>query len=109
MDQVIFIQQGGKNRHDHICEALELFAAQVMPEFKEHEEEREHRKRAMLAPALEQAMQRKQAMPPLADEAIPTVEAYGFAVAQTDEDTLDEGTRQQREHLRRIAEVARRL
>jgi alkanesulfonate monooxygenase SsuD/methylene tetrahydromethanopterin reductase-like flavin-dependent oxidoreductase (luciferase family) len=109
VDQVIFIQQGGKNRHDHICEALELFAAQVMPEFKEHEEEREHRKRARLAPALEQAMQRKQAMPPLADAAIPTVEAYGFAVAQADEGTLDEGTRQQREHLRRIAEVARRL
>ena len=75
-----------------------------MPEFKEHEEEPEHRKRAMLAPALEQAMQRKQAMPPLADEAIPTVEAYGFAIAQTDEGTLDEGTRQRLEHLRRIAE-----
>src|SRR5919109_1649092 len=95
VDQVIFIQQGGKNRHDHICEALELFAAQVMPEFKEREEEREHRKRARLAPALEQAMRRKQAMPPLADEAIPTVEAYGFATPQADEGTLDEGTRQQ--------------
>jgi alkanesulfonate monooxygenase SsuD/methylene tetrahydromethanopterin reductase-like flavin-dependent oxidoreductase (luciferase family) len=109
VDQVIFIQQGGKNRHDHICEALELFAAQVMPQFKEREEEREHRKRARLAPALEQAMRRKQAMPPLADEAIPTVEAYGFATAQADEGSLDEGTRRQREHLRRIAEVARRL
>jgi hypothetical protein len=109
VDQVIFIQQGGKNRHDHICEALELFAAQVMPDFKEHEEAREHRKRAMLAPALEQAMQRKQAMPPLADEAIPTVEAYGFGIAQTAEGALDEGTRQRWEQLRRIAEVARRL
>ena len=27
VDQVIFIQQGGRNRHEHICESLELFAA----------------------------------------------------------------------------------
>jgi hypothetical protein len=77
-----------------------------MPEFKAHEEAREHRKRAMLAPALDHAMQRKQSMPPLAEEEIPTLEAYGLAIAQTDEVTLDEGTRQRREHLRRIAEAA---
>jgi alkanesulfonate monooxygenase SsuD/methylene tetrahydromethanopterin reductase-like flavin-dependent oxidoreductase (luciferase family) len=106
VDQVIFIQQGGKNRHEHICESLELFAAQVMPEFTEHEDEREHHKREVLAPALDHAMQRKQFMPPLADDAIPTLEAYGFAIAQTDDATLDEGTRQRREHLRRIAEAA---
>ena len=29
VDQVIFIQQGGSNRHDHICESLELFAARA--------------------------------------------------------------------------------
>ena len=38
VDQVIFIQQGGKNRHEHICESLELFASDVMPEFKQHAE-----------------------------------------------------------------------
>jgi alkanesulfonate monooxygenase SsuD/methylene tetrahydromethanopterin reductase-like flavin-dependent oxidoreductase (luciferase family) len=27
VDQVAFIQQGGRNKHEHICEALELFAA----------------------------------------------------------------------------------
>jgi len=26
VDQVAFIQQGGRNKHEHICEALELFA-----------------------------------------------------------------------------------
>jgi alkanesulfonate monooxygenase SsuD/methylene tetrahydromethanopterin reductase-like flavin-dependent oxidoreductase (luciferase family) len=26
-------QQGGRNQHEHICEALELFAKKVMPEF----------------------------------------------------------------------------
>src|SRR5205085_5241268 len=35
VDQVIFMQQAGKNRHDHICQSLELFAREVMPEFKE--------------------------------------------------------------------------
>jgi alkanesulfonate monooxygenase SsuD/methylene tetrahydromethanopterin reductase-like flavin-dependent oxidoreductase (luciferase family) len=106
VDQVIFIQQGGKNRHAHICESLELFATQVMPEFTAHEAERERRKLEGLAPALEQAMQRKQSLPPPADADIPDIEAYGFAIAQTESATLDEGTRQRREHLQRIAEVA---
>jgi alkanesulfonate monooxygenase SsuD/methylene tetrahydromethanopterin reductase-like flavin-dependent oxidoreductase (luciferase family)/putative sterol carrier protein len=33
VDQVIFVLQAGRNRHDHICEALELFGAEVLPEF----------------------------------------------------------------------------
>jgi alkanesulfonate monooxygenase SsuD/methylene tetrahydromethanopterin reductase-like flavin-dependent oxidoreductase (luciferase family) len=107
VDQVIFIQQGGKNRHEHICASLELFAAQVMPEFKEHEEERQRRKLEALAPHLDAAMQRKQCMPALADDDIPVIEAYGFAIAEADDATLDAGTRQRREHMRRIAEAAR--
>ena len=35
VDQVIFVSQAGKNRHEHICESLELFAKEVMPEFAE--------------------------------------------------------------------------
>ena len=31
VDQVIFVCQAGPNRHEHICESLELFAAEVMP------------------------------------------------------------------------------
>ena len=34
LDQVIFLQQGGKNEHAHICASLELFAKAVMPAFK---------------------------------------------------------------------------
>jgi alkanesulfonate monooxygenase SsuD/methylene tetrahydromethanopterin reductase-like flavin-dependent oxidoreductase (luciferase family) len=34
VDQVIFMQQAGRNRHDHICESLELFASEVMPDFR---------------------------------------------------------------------------
>ena len=50
VDQVTFIQQAGRNRHDHICEALELFAGEVMEEFKVEEAERVARKEAELAP-----------------------------------------------------------
>jgi len=107
VDQVIFIQQGGKNRHEHICESLELFAAQVMPEFQAHETARQQQKRDALAPYLDQAMQRKQYMPALADHAIPDIEAYGFGIAQTDDANLDEGTRRRREHMRHIAQLAR--
>src|SRR5690349_15060911 len=41
IDQVIFLQQAGRNRHEHICESLELFAAEVMGEFKAEVAERE--------------------------------------------------------------------
>jgi hypothetical protein len=34
IDQVILLNQAGKNSHEHICESLELFAREVMPEFE---------------------------------------------------------------------------
>ncbi len=82
VDQVCFIQQGGRNKHEHICESLELFGKEVMPEFHEHEEERERRKRDELAPFLEQALARKQYLPPLADDEIPKVVALGRQIVQ---------------------------
>src|SRR5712691_1454279 len=110
VDQTIFIQQGGKNSHDHICEALELFAAEVMPEFTEHEAERERKKRDELTPYVEAAMARKQAMPPLADDEIPVQEAYGNTVALTDEDIrkMPEGNRRRVLTFRKIKEIAER-
>lgn len=77
VDQVAFIQQGGNNRHEHICEALELFASDVMPEFKEHEAERQKKKAEELAPYIEKAMARKTFMKELADDEIPNVLALG--------------------------------
>lgn len=77
VDQVAFIQQGGNNRHEHICEALELFASDVMPEFKEREAERQKKKAEELAPYVEKAMARKQFMKELTDEEIPNVIALG--------------------------------
>ena len=82
VDQVCFIQQGGRNRHEHICESLELFAQKVMPEFAEGEQERERRKLEELAPYLEQAMARKQYMKPLADSEIPKIVALGRQIVQ---------------------------
>jgi hypothetical protein len=53
VDQIIFISQAGKNRHEHICESLELFASEVMPEFKERDLERQKAKAERLAPTFE--------------------------------------------------------
>ncbi|WP_254538179.1 LLM class flavin-dependent oxidoreductase [Halomarina litorea] len=76
VDQVIFIQQGGKNRHEHICESLELFAERVMPEFHDREPARLERKRERLAPAVEAAMDRKQFPEPPGDGDRTHVPAY---------------------------------
>jgi hypothetical protein len=77
VDQVTFIQQAGRNKHEHICEALELFSGEVMGEFKEREAERVKQKTEDLAPFVEAAFKRKQYMKPLADSEIPMVESYG--------------------------------
>ena len=38
IDQVILLNQAGKNSHEHICESLELFASEVLPEFRDDPE-----------------------------------------------------------------------
>ncbi len=48
IDQVIFLNQAGKNTHEHICESLELFAREVMPEFHAHESEQQAWKQQVL-------------------------------------------------------------
>ena len=85
VDQLVFIQQGGNNRHEDICASLELFASDVMPEFKEKEADREKAKAEELAPYIEQAMARKQRMLELKDEEIPEFPAYGFEIAEDGE------------------------
>ena len=73
VDQLIFLQQGGKNRHEHICESLELFGSDVLPEFAAERDERVRRKDEELAPFIEAAMARKKFMPPMTDDEIPIV------------------------------------
>jgi hypothetical protein len=86
VDQVTFIQQAGMNKHEHICEALELFAAEVMPEFKARTAEREHRKQQELAPYIEAALARKVAMKPLQDVDIPVFPALGRRITEESKD-----------------------
>jgi alkanesulfonate monooxygenase SsuD/methylene tetrahydromethanopterin reductase-like flavin-dependent oxidoreductase (luciferase family) len=86
VDQVIFMQQAGRNRHDHICESLELFAAEVMGEFKREAEEREAKKARRLAPAIEAALARKPKMRALENHEIPVVKA-SVAQAQVNQTT----------------------
>ena len=80
--QVIFIQQGGRNRHEHICESLELFAEKVLPDFAEHETRREAEKDERIAPHLEAAMARKEFLPPLPDPEIPEIVALGRRIME---------------------------
>ena len=74
MDQVVFVQQAGNNRHEHICASLELFADRVMPAFAQRHPTQAAAKAERLGPAIERAMQQ---IPPLpsADE-IPSVHSY---------------------------------
>ncbi len=73
VDQVIFLQQGGKNKHEHICESLEIFGQEVLPQFAPSAEERVAEKNEALAPYIEAALERKEYMKPLADDEIPIV------------------------------------
>jgi alkanesulfonate monooxygenase SsuD/methylene tetrahydromethanopterin reductase-like flavin-dependent oxidoreductase (luciferase family) len=87
VDQLILMQQAGKNPHDQICESLNLFADEVLPTFIEGRIEREQKKAEELAPFIEAALARKHWMEPLADEDIPiirsSVEKVKFAESRT--------------------------
>jgi len=79
VDQTVFIQQGGNNRHEDICASLELFAARVMPEFKERHAARQKRKAEELATYVEGALARR--IPPREAKELPEVQAYGRNLA----------------------------
>jgi len=108
VDQTIFIQQGGNNRHEHICEALELFARDVMPEFKERDAARQAKKMQELQPYIEAAFERKKAMPAVADRDIPTYEAYGLTVAEVDISKMPEANQLRYLTFRKMREIAER-
>lgn len=86
VDQVTFIQQAGMNKHEHICESLELFAAEVMPEFKQRAANREARKAEELAPYIEAALARKKFMPMPDDVDLPEFPALGRSIVEGEED-----------------------
>lgn len=53
VDQIILLNQAGNNTHEHICESLELFAREVMPEFHAMEPAHQEWKRKVLAREIE--------------------------------------------------------
>ncbi len=59
VDQVMFVMQAGKNRHEHICESIELFAREVLPRFAEDRAASEAAKADRLAAAVDKALARR--------------------------------------------------
>jgi alkanesulfonate monooxygenase SsuD/methylene tetrahydromethanopterin reductase-like flavin-dependent oxidoreductase (luciferase family) len=59
VDQAIFVLQAGDNKHEHICESIELFGKQVLPEFAERREKREAEKAERLSDACAKALARR--------------------------------------------------
>ena len=80
VDQVVFVQQAGNNRHEHICQSLELFAEQLMPAFRERHATHQQRKAERLAPSIESALQRVPALPRV--ESAPPLDAYPVLAAR---------------------------
>jgi hypothetical protein len=60
VDQVVFLMQAGRNRHEHICESIELFAAEVMPEFAERADAADAERARRFGPAIEAALARRE-------------------------------------------------
>jgi alkanesulfonate monooxygenase SsuD/methylene tetrahydromethanopterin reductase-like flavin-dependent oxidoreductase (luciferase family)/putative sterol carrier protein len=60
VDQLIFVMQAGRNRHEHICESIELFASEVLPEFAQRADEADVRRAERFAPAIEAALARRE-------------------------------------------------
>jgi hypothetical protein len=73
-----------------------------MPEFKVRELEREHNKQRELAPFIEKAMARKQAMKAMRDDDIPVFIALGRKIAE--EGT---GTERQKQNAKLWADAAK--
>jgi hypothetical protein len=60
VDQLVFVSQAGRTRHEHIRESLELFAAEVMPEFAEQADGLERAKAERLERAIQAALARRE-------------------------------------------------
>ncbi|MCY3550056.1 MAG: LLM class flavin-dependent oxidoreductase [Candidatus Poribacteria bacterium] len=74
VDQVVFIQQAGENRHEDICESLELFAERVLPDFKARDAAHVAKKNERLAEATQRAEGQKPALTSLSE--VPIVDSY---------------------------------
>jgi alkanesulfonate monooxygenase SsuD/methylene tetrahydromethanopterin reductase-like flavin-dependent oxidoreductase (luciferase family) len=59
VDQVILVSQTGRSRHEHICESLELFGAEVLPHFAAEADAEDARRHERLAEHCERALRRR--------------------------------------------------
>ncbi len=96
VDQVLFVMQAGRTRHEHICEALELFGAEIAPEFAARADAADAARDERLAPAIDAALARR--MPPrMLEEVAPVA-------------PLDDGPpRQRRSPAEMLASVVSRI
>ena len=95
VDQVVFIQQAGMNRHEHICESLKLFADKVLPDFKARDIAHSTHKYERLTDAIHAADARKPELTSRSE--IPIVDSYPILkkkleenVTETDETEMSE-------------------
>ena len=88
VDQVVFIQQAGANRHEDICESLELFSKRVLPDFKARDIAQVERKNERLAEAVKSAEERRPALTSLSE--IPVVDAYPVLRRKLEEKASEE-------------------
>lgn len=87
VDQVVFIQQAGMNRHEDICEALELFADKVLPDFKARDIEQSNLKNERLADTIHAADDRK---PEITSHSnIPIVDSYPVLKKKLEENVTE--------------------
>lgn len=87
VDQVVFIQQAGMNRHEDICESLKLFADKVLPDFKARDIEHSTHKNERLADAIHAADARK---PELTSHSeIPIVDSYPILKKKLEENVTE--------------------
>jgi len=78
------------NKHEQICESLELFASEVMPKFKVREAGREAKKTKELAPYIEAALAKKKFMSMPDDKDIPVFPALGRSIFEGGKDPKKE-------------------
>ncbi|MEA2385784.1 MAG: hypothetical protein QOH72_5755 [Solirubrobacteraceae bacterium] len=74
VDQVVFVLQAGRNRHEHICASLETFGAEVLPAFAATADAADAARDAELAAAIDAALRRRDP---------PRTAAPGYTIAPT--------------------------
>ena len=87
VDQIIFVMQAGRNRHEDIMSSIELFGAEVLPEFAERDPAQVAAKQQRLAPTIEKAMARRvHSAPPLPEGfSIPAIPKRMIELADNEE------------------------